>query len=220
MNCALVRSPMITMSKEKGNALFIILIAVILFAALSYAVTQSGRSSGGVDKEKRHLYAARLTEIGQYLQIQTERMVLSGTPVENIVLHTGDQKTPCTSGVNCLFTPEGGGATFPELPPLEVIQKGNTFYPTHISLFDKTQNAATKTGVAGGQTIVFLIIRSINQATCEKINEGLGVASFLPDNLVTNLDNGIVAHISGQRVGCVKTNGGEGYNYYHVLATP
>lgn len=61
---------------EHGNALFLILIAVALFAALSYAVTRSGRDTGNINKEtnlidgaQRIQYAASIEQAVNHLKV-------------------------------------------------------------------------------------------------------------------------------------------------------
>lgn len=66
---------------QRGNVLFLILIAVVLFAALSYAVTQSSRGGGdNVDDEKMRLEAARLLQQGAMIQQEFMKRRVFGEP--------------------------------------------------------------------------------------------------------------------------------------------
>lgn len=57
-------------TKENGNVLFLILIAVALFAALSYAITQSGRGGGDTSNDKLKLDVSRFLQ--QSVMVKTE----------------------------------------------------------------------------------------------------------------------------------------------------
>src|SRR5690348_16442752 len=62
---------------ESGNVLFLILIAVALFAALSYAVTQSSRSgSGEATSEKSLISGAQITQYPAGVRTDIIRMVI------------------------------------------------------------------------------------------------------------------------------------------------
>ncbi len=110
--------------RQRGNILFLILLAVILFAALSYAVTSSLRG-GGKDASVETVKAgaaAILQFIGQ-MDAALLRMQLAGNIMpENIsfeyivtigtgVSFNGSINANCTSDACRLFKPSGGGVS-------------------------------------------------------------------------------------------------------------
>lgn len=109
------------MKPNSGNVLFIILIAVALFAALSYAVTSSSRSgSGNVNKDKLEIQATSIIGFINSLTQATLRMNMSGVPNERIsFVYDMKRKNGTTASAfnnfaclqeNCrVFTPSGGG---------------------------------------------------------------------------------------------------------------
>lgn len=89
---------------ESGNVLFLILIAVALFAALSYAVTKSTRSGGGsTEKEKATLSSAAMTQYPTALRTAIIRMVLNGVSVRSMYFDApasfggASTETPCST---------------------------------------------------------------------------------------------------------------------------
>jgi hypothetical protein len=96
--------------------LFLILIAVALFAALSYAVTQSGRGSGGIEKEQQMIDTA----VSQQCSASVERgenvlKILGGCDTSEISYELADGSNPNPSAPgdkSChLFDAAGAGVT-------------------------------------------------------------------------------------------------------------
>lgn len=99
---------------QKGNALFLILIAVALFGALSYAVTQSGRGSGSISREKAQLDAAVSQQCMAYVDRGVMMLeIVHGCPTGQISyeLPDGGNENPLNpSDTSCfVFHPDGAG---------------------------------------------------------------------------------------------------------------
>ncbi len=111
------------MTKQRGNILFLILLAVVLFAALSYAVTSGMRGGGNnASKEKISSQAASIIQGFDQLDTAVMRMTMTGgLAIENISfelpLRTMDgsfsnavfSNSNCTSDTCRVFKPSGGG---------------------------------------------------------------------------------------------------------------
>ena len=111
---------------EKGNVLFIILIAVVLFAALSYAVTMTMRDTGNNTKVEEELIDAAVVEqCIAYVEYGIDKLKLfEGCEMGEINFElpdgsNGNENAP-SDGSCDLFSPDGA-----DLSPYAFYAQGN-----------------------------------------------------------------------------------------------
>lgn len=228
---------------ESGNVLFLILIAVALFAALSYAVTSSTRSGGGDAASETNLVnSSAITQYPASVRTAIIRMIVSNGISDIDLWFDRPPYTNITAGeeFQVVFHPSGGGATYAEAPP-DVMDPAGT-NPDGEWFFNmdfEVENIATsENNTAGNEIIAFL--PDIRRAICERINSELGITG-IPDitptlalnvnkndgepistvnpaaNMIGSSNMGAgAAELDGQAFGCFENGNGE-YVYYHVL---
>lgn len=200
---------------EFGNALFLILIAVALFAALSYAITQSSRNGGNITRETNMITAARLSEIGAATAARVQRMVILGTPADDIVMHTTGMfgfLGTCSSGTDCLYAPEGGGLTQPDVS----VEQGIAAF----SFGNDGDGTESISGVGTAAPDIYLMAVLTNEALCQEMNRGLGIDTTIYKETTNDTVRADGLPIAGQPYFCFDgstTVGSPSYVYIHVL---
>lgn len=205
------------MRSNKGNALFLILIAVALFAALSYAVTQSGRGGGTTSKENASLAASQATQFLSAVRMTATRMILTGTPATSL-----DFNSPAT-GVDAIFSSTGGGMAYPAVPS----NIGNAtdwgFVDVQGTTGEFIAGVGTNTTTTGREA--FGGIADISLAACTAINKGLGLTGSAPavNSAITGMSatytvgTNVIDAYPGQPFGCMNPENDGFYVYYHAI---
>lgn len=218
---------------EKGNVLFLILIAVVLFAALSYAVTQSTRSgSGDASSETSLINSAQLTQYPASVRTALVRMVIGGVPLDTPISFNPPSDFSGTINTvprqrHNVFHPAGGGATYMQAPG-EVMDSGAAGTWSFNANWD-VPNIGTS-GVGGNDLIAFL--PGVTKTVCAKINSEHGIGSIptwdptdanITDSLLegdsfpSTDQNDFPAALAGQPFACFQDTSNSEYVYYHVL---
>ncbi|MCB1782475.1 MAG: hypothetical protein KDI13_00620 [Alphaproteobacteria bacterium] len=224
-------------SGESGNVLFLILIAVALFAALSYAVTSSTRGGGGdASGETNLISSAQVTQYPASVSTAIVRMIISGTTVESIRFNRPAEFTNLDSTAIGVFHPSGGGATYVQAPA-DIMVSGN---PGNWAFNGELEVPDIGTAGANGNEIIAYLV-GIKQAICRKINQEHGLGATipvlsadrsteyttrmyddgttdysLPTTDVPDIDDGS-GSFDGKPFGCFQNAGGGDYVYYHVI---
>lgn len=159
-----------TRQSEKGNVLFLILIAVALFAALSYVVTQSTRSGGGsTEREKNILSSAQMTQYPTALRTALIRLVLGGVPIETVLFN--DPVAFGTSTNLEVFHPQGGGATFQSSPADLMANGSQGSWKYNAEMYVP----GVGTDVSGGNDVI-AFLPGVTNGVCKQVNEELGIS--------------------------------------------
>ncbi len=158
---------------NSGNVLFLILIAVALFAALSYAVTSSTRSGGNdISQEKAKTLAAEVIQYAGLMGSAYTRLNTRGcsdTEVSfynNLWTNTENPNAPLDKRCHVFDQAGAGIPTAYRLSP-QVTTTG-TSRPYLRSL--QVQNAGTTASDA------IFVLAQIEPKVCEEINKSIGLS--------------------------------------------
>lgn len=202
---------------QSGNVLFLILIAVALFAALSYAVTSSTRSGGGsAEKETLQLTASEIFSFYTGVRTSITRMILAGTSPEQINFIRNDT-TP-----EGLFSPNGGASIYASVPQGIGSSAWGFAGLQSATAGLYVENIGTNTDISGREIIGGL--SNIPLALCEIINRRLGLGTPPATNSPTgnpftasySVGNNVIDAYPGQAQGCFDADGGSGVYVYYI----
>ncbi len=156
---------------QQGNVLFLILIAVALFAALSYAVTQSSRTGGGdATREKARLDAAEILNHATAVQTGVGRLLIRGCQDVRLNFdnaydgHLHDNPTAPADKSCDVFEPAGAGVS--GKAPSREWSSDHKFYYTSSSSVTDMGTTCTATTCAD----LVMELRGVSPALCEQLN--------------------------------------------------
>lgn len=234
--------PDIMQTTQSGNVLFLILIAVALFAALSYAVTETSRGGGMDISDKRAAVVADeiliyMSSVEKVVQRALSRGISEGDLCFDYDEYPGAiadyEHAACADPVNRIFGSAGGGVKWQE-PTSEAL----TGTGSGLWVFDGSNRVVeigTDNAVASSADLVMFLFH-VSDRVCRKINERAGVtaADAAPprdDVTVTTTpyigtftDNSRISDTPGvlnrKQTACFEGGGtpaGGTYHIYHVL---
>ena len=209
---------------EKGNAIWFVLVAVALLAALTMSMTRSSDTvEQNGDIERARILASDLMRYTGGIKAGVDKMLVSGISESDLCFHAPEwgnndyNGTSCTESTNRLFDIDGAGLSWRTLD----FVSGWDIFGSH-----KVNNLETSAAE-------LIVQAQIGASVCREINILLGIpnpANIPPTDSIQNIirfigsytlaapDNTIgdnAASLSGKEAGCRKD--GSSYYFYQVL---
>ncbi len=168
---------------ERGNVLFYILIAVVLFAALGFTVSNMmrGGNTDMISEENAGLYAGEILDYGRVMRQAVQDMRISNGCTDTQISFTresGDAYEHTSENVNCqVFAPSGGDINYKDINRKALDESASAKYnfgAPHFTASNEVLDVGTICGDSECMELV-MIIPFINDSVCSQINTKLGI---------------------------------------------
>jgi hypothetical protein len=208
---------------ERGSAMFYILLGVVLFAALAYAVSSMSRGTGDFGaSEQAKLQAQAVVDYAQKAKITVQDLKLSGVATDQLsFLKNGDAGYTTAPHTTKVFHPSGGGLPEQNLRGAvvnDVLSPVVGVYMTRMAIED----------VGSTDDDVVFSVRGVRADVCARINLDLTGSSTIPSTGANNhealfvtgasdLTAATCAACAGKTALCVSQTGPTVYTFYSVV---
>ena len=216
-----------TRQAEKGNALFLILIAVVLFAALSFAITQSNRSTGSsAGEETNTVSGSNVTQYASAIRTGMTRMMVKGVILDEILFATPSDAGYTTTPSYQVFHPQGGAVVYMS-PDSNMVNSGGGWHYFFAAVKDMGTSALDAVAV----------LTDVKRGICQQINRQVMGSTTVPAlatditaiSTITGATYAIGSPVANtfdfgttpnKPYGCFTSGSGVTlkYNYMHVMA--
>ncbi|HEY8964075.1 MAG TPA: hypothetical protein VIN59_06405 [Alphaproteobacteria bacterium] len=170
----------------RGNVLFLILIAVMLFAALTAAITKSNEGTGNMNRERGTISGTDLMSYGSAMEKTVARMLSNDMSESSLSFENGNWQfndnslvEPSATFPNCssatckVFDAMGGGMA----AQTYTSQTLDSPVATDVRSGHGIVYALTVTGVGSSAQDLVLMISAIDKNTCTAINDTLKIVN-------------------------------------------
>lgn len=181
-------------SRERGNVLFLILIAVALFGALSYTVAEMMRGGNvNIGDEQSRIYAGEVLDYGRNIRQAVQSMRISNGCRDADISFENTVEAGYANGTNTecqVFSPDGGGLNY-LVPVQELLDSAFSAQPGYGDYFFsgnvRVQNIGSGTG--GNEDLeLVLFLPYLKQSICQQINSSLNTSTSSGDIPSENAD--------------------------------
>ena len=229
------------MKSQRGNALWFVLIAIVLLGALTMLLTRGGSSvSQSGDVEQLRVRASQLTRYAQGMAAAIDQMKMRGISdsdisFENVKITTSYANPSCSKPDCKVFDAAGGGEDY-RAPP-DNVNDGSEWIFTGANNVGSTNHPVGTTAAGTGNDLVMLLPNA-KPDLCIQLNRDLhvGTPGIIPEdhsgtdltpftgtyaNSLSIIDGDPLFVLDGKTAGCfVSTNATPNviYFYYVLLA--
>jgi hypothetical protein len=213
-------------SRQRGNVMIYILIALGLIGGLTVAMSRQANQSSGetLDKETVQMHVSKLQGYAGTAQNVINQMMMSGTTIDNLSL-INPTSAPFNTAphIHKLFHPGGGGLSYEQAtkPPFATSSSGTPegWYVTKRNV-QWTPTAATDV-VLAAYNIPLEICRELNKkiigtATPVALVSGT-THGFFTTQAATNLTTAACTGCEGYPSLCVTDPGGTANPTYYII---